>query len=87
MTSEVVWPVFAAGGLLGCALGALAALLWRAKREQALRVEAELLREALASGQNLLSRETRNLVTALAGPMCAVNGARSRSSGWWSCPA
>ena len=44
MTSEMVWPLVAAGGVLGCALGVLAALLWRAKREQALRVEVELLR-------------------------------------------
>jgi len=41
------WPMFAAAALLGCVLGVLAALLWRAKREQALRVEMELLRAQL----------------------------------------
>ncbi len=44
MSGAGVWLAAAAGGVLGCALGVLAALLWRAKREQALRVELELLR-------------------------------------------
>jgi hypothetical protein len=35
--------------IVGTALGALAALLWRARREQALRIEAELLRARLKS--------------------------------------
>ncbi len=125
MTDGAVWWA----SLVGVALGALAALLWRARREQALKIETELLRarlkteeavsaereqallkeretaieslvqpirealakteaqiqtierdridafatiktqmEGIASGQNLLSRETRNLVTALRRP-------------------
>jgi len=43
MSGAGAW-LAAAGGVLGCALWVLAALLWRAKREQALRVELELLR-------------------------------------------
>ncbi|HMK84455.1 MAG TPA: DNA recombination protein RmuC [Steroidobacteraceae bacterium] len=49
MTSQGIWLAVAAGGLCGCLVGALAALLWRARREQALRVELELLRVKLES--------------------------------------
>ena len=141
MTGEdALWTItvsLAAGACIGGLLGALAALLWRARRESALRVEVETLRahlktddvvnvereqsldraraqlqgvfgdlareslvqpirealaktetqirnierdridtfatlrsqiEVLATGQTLLSRETRNLVTALRRP-------------------
>jgi len=43
MTDGAVWWA----SLVGVALGALAALLWRARREQALRIETELLRARL----------------------------------------
>jgi len=43
MTDGAVWWA----SLAGVALGALAALLWRARREQALRIETELLRARL----------------------------------------
>ena len=43
MTGGAVWWAW----LVGVALGALAALLWRARREQALRIETELLRARL----------------------------------------
>jgi DNA recombination protein RmuC len=39
--------------ILGIVLGALAALLWRARREQALRIEAELLRVRLKNEDTL----------------------------------
>jgi DNA recombination protein RmuC len=64
MTSEVVWPVFAAGGLLGCALGVLAALLWRTKREQALRVEAELLRVRVKTEESVSAEREHALIRA-----------------------
>ena len=64
MTSEVAWPVFAAGGLLGCALGVLAALLWRAKREQALRVEAELLRVRVKTEESVSAEREHALIRA-----------------------
>jgi DNA anti-recombination protein RmuC len=38
---------------LGVALGAMAALIWRARREQALRVELEVLRAGLKSEASL----------------------------------
>src|SRR5258706_4126209 len=43
MTDAAAWLAM----LLGAALGALAALVWRARREQALKVETELLRARL----------------------------------------
>jgi DNA recombination protein RmuC len=43
MSSAGMWPALLAGGIVGCALGALAALLVRAKREHALRVELAML--------------------------------------------
>jgi DNA recombination protein RmuC len=49
--NEVAWAALGAGMLLG----ALAALLWRARREQALHVELELLRARLKSEDMLLA--------------------------------
>src|SRR5271157_1212410 len=63
MTSEV-WPICAAGGLLGCLLGVLAALLWRARREQALRVEAELLRVRIKTEESVSSEREHALIRA-----------------------
>jgi DNA recombination protein RmuC len=45
------WIVLAAG-IGGCALGFLLALLWRARAEQAVRVELELLRVKVRSDEN-----------------------------------
>src|SRR5665213_2972083 len=39
--------------IVGAALGAMAALIWRARREQALRVELEVLRARLKTEENL----------------------------------
>jgi len=46
------WAMLALAAALGCALGTLAALLWRARREQALRVQFEVLRAQLADADN-----------------------------------
>jgi DNA recombination protein RmuC len=49
MTDGRLWLAM----LVGVALGALAALLWRARREQALKIETELLRARLKSEETL----------------------------------
>jgi len=54
----------AAGGVLGCALGALAALLWRAKREHALRVELELLRVRIRTEESVSAEREQALARA-----------------------
>jgi DNA recombination protein RmuC len=64
MTTAGIWPIFAAGGVLGCALGVLAALLWRAKREQALRVEAELLRVRVKTEESVSAEREQALIRA-----------------------
>ena len=46
-----------AAGILGCALGVLAALLWRARREHAVRVELELLRAQVNDQSSARMRE------------------------------
>src|ERR1700733_9791537 len=78
MTSEMVWPIFAAG-LLGCALGVLAALLWRAKREQALRVEAELLRVRVKTEESV-GAEREQALTRAREQLQAVFGDLARDS-------
>lgn len=49
-----MWLAVAAAGVLGCLLGVLAALLWRAKREHALRIEVELLRVRVKAEESLI---------------------------------
>jgi DNA recombination protein RmuC len=49
MTDGRIWLAM----LVGVALGALAALLWRARREQALRIETELLRARLKTEETV----------------------------------
>jgi DNA recombination protein RmuC len=49
-----VWLV-AVAGICGCVLGMLAAFLWRARREQALRVELERLRVRVKSDESAVS--------------------------------
>jgi DNA recombination protein RmuC len=49
-----VWLV-AVAGICGCVLGMLAALLWRARREQALRIEVERLRVRVKSDESAVS--------------------------------
>ncbi len=50
--------------MVGCALGALAALLWRARREQALRVELELLRARLKTEESVSAEREQALARA-----------------------
>jgi DNA recombination protein RmuC len=49
---------------VGMALGALTALLWRARREQALRIESELLRARLKSEVTLSAEREQSLARA-----------------------
>jgi DNA recombination protein RmuC len=57
MSSGDLWLAAIAGGILGCALGVLAALLWRARREHAVRVELELLRAQVNDQSSARMRE------------------------------
>jgi DNA recombination protein RmuC len=52
MSDGGAWLAFAWGGAGGCVLGVLAALLWRARREHALRMELELLRVRVKSDES-----------------------------------
>ncbi len=58
-TALIAWA--AVGALIGMALGALAALLWRARREHALRVELEVLRGRLKTEETLGSEREQLL--------------------------
>lgn len=64
-----------AAGLLGLIVGALAALLWRARREQSLRVETEVLRARIRSDEEQRAerersqQETRHQLQAALGTM------------------
>jgi DNA recombination protein RmuC len=64
MSNAGVWLALAAGGVLGCALGVLAALLWRAKREHALRVELELLRVQVKTEESVSAERDQALARA-----------------------
>ncbi len=75
MSGAAVWLAFAAGAVLG----ALAALLWRARREQSLRVETELLRARLQS-QETLSSEREQALTRAREQLQGVFGELARDS-------
>jgi DNA recombination protein RmuC len=60
MTDGAVWWA----SLVGAALGALAALLWRARREQALKIETELLRARLKTEETLSAEREQALSRA-----------------------
>ncbi|HEY0800608.1 MAG TPA: DNA recombination protein RmuC [Steroidobacteraceae bacterium] len=60
MSDIKVWAAL----LLGITLGALAALLWRARREQALRIDAELLRARLKTEEMLSAEREQTLLRA-----------------------
>jgi DNA recombination protein RmuC len=60
MTDGAVWWA----SLVGAALGALAALLWRARREQALKIETELLRARLKTEETLSAEREQALARA-----------------------
>ena len=64
MSYDDLWPAVAAAGVLGCLLGILAALLWRAKREHALRIEVELLRVRVKAEESLIIERDQALERA-----------------------
>ena len=65
--------------LAGAALGALAALLWRARREQSLRIEAELLRSRLKS-EETVSAEREQALSRARDQLQGVFGELARDS-------
>jgi DNA recombination protein RmuC len=60
MTDGRIWLAM----LVGVALGALAALLWRARREQALKIETELLRARLKTEETISAEREQALSRA-----------------------
>src|SRR5271155_3944135 len=62
--TDSVWLAWVLGAGLGAVLGALAALLWRARREQALRIDAELLRGRLKTEEALSAEREQALARA-----------------------
>jgi len=75
MTDGAVWWA----SLVGVALGALAALLWRARREQALRIETELLRARLKT-EEALSAEREQALSRAREQLQGVFGDLARDS-------
>ncbi len=75
MNDGATWLALA----VGAAIGALAALLWRARREQSLRVEAELLRARLRSEESV-SAEREQALTRAREQLQAVFGDLARDS-------
>src|ERR1700689_527672 len=49
MSIDGTWAALLVAGVGGCLVGILAALVWRARREQSLRVELEVLRARIRS--------------------------------------
>src|SRR5271165_7520058 len=60
LSAAAVWLALA----LGAALGALAALLWRGRREQALKIETELLRARLKTEETVSAEREQALSRA-----------------------
>ena len=60
MSDSGLWMAFA----IGVALGALAALVWRARREQALSIDTEVLRARLKSEETLGAEREQALARA-----------------------
>ena len=79
MSAESVWLAAAAGSVVGCLLGVLAALLWRAKREHALRTQVELLRAQVKS-EETLSGEREQALARAREQLQAVFGELARDS-------
>jgi DNA recombination protein RmuC len=77
--SDGVWLAWVLGAGLGAMLGALAALLWRARREQALRIDAELLRGRLKT-EEALSAEREQALARARDQLQAVFGELARDS-------
>src|SRR5277367_4861727 len=62
--TDSVWLAWVLGAGLGAVLGALASLLWRARREQALRIDAELLRARLKTEETASGEREQALARA-----------------------
>ena len=77
--NDRVWLVWILGLGVGAMLGALAALLWRARREQNLRIEAELLRGRLKT-EEALSAERQQALARARDQLQAVFGELARDS-------
>jgi DNA recombination protein RmuC len=77
--TDGVWLAWVLGAGLGAVLGALAALLWRARREQALRIDAELLRGRLKT-EEALSAEREQALARARDQLQAVFGELARDS-------
>src|SRR5271170_4478332 len=77
--TDSVWLAWVLGAGLGAVLSALAALLWRARREQALRIDAELLRGRLKT-EEALSAEREQALARARDQLQAVFGELARDS-------
>ena len=77
--NDRIWLVWILGLGVGAMLGALAALLWRARREQTLRIEAELLRGRLKT-EEALSAERQQALARARDQLQAVFGELARDS-------
>ncbi|MGO9930671.1 MAG: DNA recombination protein RmuC [Steroidobacteraceae bacterium] len=77
--SDRIWLACLLGLSLGAVLGALAALLWRARREQTLRIDAELLRGRLKTEESL-SAEREQAAARARDQLQAVFGELARDS-------
>ena len=75
--SELVAAILA--GAVGSGLGALAALLWRAKREQTLRIELEVLRTRLKTDE-VVTREREQALLRTREQLQGVFGELARDS-------
>jgi DNA recombination protein RmuC len=84
MSGDGEWILVLAAGIGGCLLGILAALLWRARREQASRIELEVLRarirsdESAAAERDLALTRTREQLQGVFGEL-ARDSLRSNS--------
>jgi len=79
MNPAGAWLALAAAVALGMALGALAALLWRARREQSLRIDYELLRARLKTEESV-SAEREQALTRAREQLQGVFGELARDS-------
>jgi DNA recombination protein RmuC len=79
MNQAGAWLALAAAVALGVALGALAALLFRARREQALRIDHELLRARLKT-EETVSAEREQALARAREQLQAVFGELARDS-------